>query len=186
MRANILCQVCAVVLLLGAPVFGGSPLLINYQGLVTDNGGIPLNGDFVIVVRIYNDSSAGSLLWQETNSNVSVSDGLFLIVLGNNSSLTPDIICNPDDAPSAMKRFLEIEVAGDGPISPRQQLVSSPYSASSYRVAGDIVTDSGTPVVPDPATAEKVITLDASKARMVVARVGLGECYRGRDKNHSA
>jgi hypothetical protein len=62
------------------------PHLINYQGMLTDNSGNPLTGNFDIIFKIYNDASAGTMRWQETQSGVTVTNGLFSVILG---SVTP-------------------------------------------------------------------------------------------------
>ena len=62
------------------------PKLINYQGMLTDNSGNPLNGTYSITFKIYNAESDGTKKWEETQSTVSVSNGLFNVILG---SVTP-------------------------------------------------------------------------------------------------
>ncbi len=62
------------------------PHLINYQGMLTDDSGNPLTGSFDITFKIYNDASAGTKRWEETQSGVTVTNGLFNVILG---SVTP-------------------------------------------------------------------------------------------------
>jgi len=66
--------------------FATVPHLINYQGMLTDNSGNPLNGSYNIIFKIYNDPSAGTKKWEETQPSVSVTNGLFNVILG---SVTP-------------------------------------------------------------------------------------------------
>jgi hypothetical protein len=91
MRKLIILLVLGVVLI-PALAFSESavtppiPHLINYQGMLTDNSGNPLTGNFDIIFKIYNDASAGTMRWQETQSGVTVTNGLFSVILG---SVTP-------------------------------------------------------------------------------------------------
>jgi hypothetical protein len=62
------------------------PHLINYQGMLTDNSGNPLTGSFDIIFKIYNDASTGTMRWSETQSGVTITNGLFSVILG---SVTP-------------------------------------------------------------------------------------------------
>jgi hypothetical protein len=69
------------------------PKLINYQGMLTDDGGNPLNETVSITFKIYNDSlsvSPGDKKWEETQTGVEVVNGLFNVVLGKVSSLNLD------------------------------------------------------------------------------------------------
>jgi hypothetical protein len=83
-----------VLLALGAiivpvMVFSGSlvpydiPHQINYQGMLTDNDGNPLTGNFDILFKIYNHPSAGTKQWEETQTGVWVNEGLFNVILGS-------------------------------------------------------------------------------------------------------
>lgn len=63
-----------------------SPQFIPFQGIVTDQGGIPIDGTTNIVFTIYNQSSGGSPLWTESHNNVVVDQGLINVVLGTITS----------------------------------------------------------------------------------------------------
>jgi hypothetical protein len=63
------------------------PKLINYQGMLTDDGGIPLTGSYDLTFYIYDDTTGGNLEWSETQNGVQVQNGLFNVVLGKNSAL---------------------------------------------------------------------------------------------------
>jgi hypothetical protein len=92
--AFILSVVAAVVV--GILVFCGHsssaaiPHLINYQGMLTDNSGTPLTGSYSITFKIYNDPSAGTKKWEETQSSVAVTNGLFNVILGSVNSINLD------------------------------------------------------------------------------------------------
>src|SRR3989344_5761697 len=42
------------------------PPMMNFQGRLTDSGGNPRNGNFDMAFRIYDASSGGNLLWDES------------------------------------------------------------------------------------------------------------------------
>src|SRR3989344_2144031 len=64
---------------------------INFQGkLVNTNGTNVANGNYSIVFKIYDVSSGGTALWTETQSSVSVTDGVFQVELGSSTAFAPD------------------------------------------------------------------------------------------------
>jgi hypothetical protein len=63
------------------------PKLINYQGMLTNDGGNPLTGSYDLTFYIYDDTTGGDLKWSETQNGVQVQNGLFNVVLGKNSEL---------------------------------------------------------------------------------------------------
>jgi hypothetical protein len=69
------------------------PKLINYQGMLTDDGGNPLNDTVSMIFKIYNDSLSldpGDKKWEETQTGVEVTNGLFNVMLGQVSPLNLD------------------------------------------------------------------------------------------------
>ncbi|MFH1335282.1 MAG: tail fiber domain-containing protein [Candidatus Zixiibacteriota bacterium] len=79
-----------VLVFLASLSLAGIPKLINYQGMLTDNSGTPLNGTYSIIFKIYNAESSGTKKWEETQSSVAVTNGLFNVVLGSVSPLNLD------------------------------------------------------------------------------------------------
>jgi hypothetical protein len=126
----------AVLLSIMAGVcFADIPHLINYQGKLTDKDSKPVSdGSYSVTFRIYDHESAGNLLWSETQS-VSVSKGIFNVLLGGATALNLAF-----DKPY----WLEIKV-GDEVMSPRQRMASAPYAfTAEYGVPrGAIVMWSG-------------------------------------------
>src|SRR5262249_53509230 len=130
------------LLLLGSatPVLAQSvPQLINYQGQLLDSTGNPLpNGDYVIEVRLFGFESGGSVLWGPQVFNgqsgtgfaqkVAVVQGRFNMVVGpqdtNGQNLSGVFAANANV-------FIEIKVGNGNPISPRQQILSSPFALST-------------------------------------------------------
>jgi hypothetical protein len=134
----------ALVLFAGVIVFAANensvvspvPHLINYQGMLTDALGNPLNGPYNLTFRIYNALSDGTLKWDHTYNSVPVFDGLFNVVLG-----TDETIDLAFDEPY----WLEIQVGADAPLSPRIQLTSVAYAyTAEYALsAGSAPTGGG-------------------------------------------
>ncbi len=99
----------------------GFPTLINYQGRLTDTGGNPVaDASYSVAFRIFDASTGGTQLWTETQQ-VATSGGLFNVLLGANTALTPDIF-------SGETRFLEVQVGADPAMTPRQRLGTVPYA----------------------------------------------------------
>ncbi|MFA5271183.1 MAG: hypothetical protein WC412_02445 [Candidatus Omnitrophota bacterium] len=117
-------------------VYAEIPHLINYQGRLTDSGGVPLNGSYAVTFRIYDAETAGSLLWEETQSGVVVNKGIFSVLLGAVANLNIAF-----DKPY----FLEIKV-GNEVMTPRQRIASAAYAmrAENGVPKGVVVMWSGT------------------------------------------
>ncbi|MCC6962903.1 MAG: tail fiber domain-containing protein [candidate division Zixibacteria bacterium] len=129
----------ALLLLTFGVLSAGTPGYMSYQGRLTDNGGNPLTGVYDLTFRIYNDSIAGSIVYEETHSNVAVTDGLFSVLIGGKSFILPfdnNIFVGRDC-------FLGIQVDADPEIAPRTRLATSPYA---FRVATVDSADGGTVV----------------------------------------
>ena len=106
-------------LILVVSLYAAVPQRINYQGKLLDNLGAPVtDGSRNITFRIFNVSVGGAALWSETQS-VSTQDGLFNVILGSVAAISLDF--NQD-------YWLEVQVSGDGAMTPRHRLVSTPYS----------------------------------------------------------
>ena len=123
------------------------PRLINYQGYLTDSLGIPITNTLHINFRIYDSETDGTAIWQETQT-VTVKGGLFSVLLGSVNHFPEDIFdgyCPSSSTTSTItssssgggggsscgcvsERWLSIEVASDGEMSPRQRIVPAPYS----------------------------------------------------------
>ena len=106
--------------------FAAVPHLINYQGKLTDNNGVPLEGSYAITFRIYDGETAGNLLWEETQAGVVVQKGVFSVLLGSVANLGLAF-----DKPY----FLEIKV-GNEVMSPRQRITSTGYAIRAELAEG--------------------------------------------------
>ena len=141
MRKLILVSVL-LFLICGLWVFSHAavPHLINYQGRLTDKSSTPLNGLYNITFRIYDAEAAGNLLWQGTYNSVSITKGIFNILLGDAS----DTGFNFSELAFDKPYWLEIKVGTDAPMTPRQRITASGYAISAENLVmlaqqGDII-----------------------------------------------
>ncbi len=105
-----------------------APEAISYQGNLTDTQGSPVTGMRDITVKLYTAASQGNLVWSGLYNNVSVTQGVFSVVLAGG---TPQLNYVAFDRPL----YVEVTVAnedGSSPqvLSPRTPLTSSPYALS--------------------------------------------------------
>ena len=69
----------------GAP--GPSATTVNYQGRLADSGGTPLNNNYGMTFALWDAPTEGNLVWgPESHAAVPVSDGLFSVGLGSQTS----------------------------------------------------------------------------------------------------
>lgn len=122
------------------------PLTLSHQGRLLNADGTPAGGVYDVSYRLYDAESGGNILWQETQLT-EVDSGYFSVVLGKS---TPLDFSSFDHRPDSI--WLEIQVGGDSPISPRTQLTAAPLAAIATALEGDIETDPG------------LVRLDASKS----------------------
>ena len=109
------------------------PTMLNYQGYLTDSSGNPINGTLAMTFSIYTTASGGSAVWTETQSSVSVTDGLFNVLLG---SVNP---INASDLTGTS--YLGVKVGADPEMTPRQRMVSVGYAFHAETLDGMDSTD---------------------------------------------
>lgn len=112
----------------GPSAQAGAPMLIGYQGRLTDptTGQPEPDGNYSMAFKIYDAETGGTLIWSETQT-VSVSGGLFNVLLGSVTSLSAPVFDGTD-------RWLEVEVAGEI-LTPRQRIVSVGYAIQAQEAA---------------------------------------------------
>jgi len=136
------------------------PHLINYQGKLVDSDGTPITGTKNITFKIYNVSSGGTPLWQETQS-VTADRGLFNVLLGSNTTLSL-----PFDVPY----YLGIQVAGDTEMSPRAKIGAAGYAFRAEQSQNaNAVNDIRASTSPE---ANKLLPLDSS-GKFPLTAIGL-------------
>jgi hypothetical protein len=138
----------AAISLLAFPARAISPY-INYQGMLTDDAGNPLTGDYEMNFLIYTVASGGTAEWSETQ-DVKVTDGIYNVKLG---AVTP--------FPAALfvkynTLFLEVEVKEPSAptwdtLTPRQELTSTAYAATAAVAEGVVNAGITTVMIEDGA-----------------------------------
>lgn len=113
-----------------APVVSQNvPQTMNYQGFLTDDSGIVINGQRDMAFRIYSVMSGGEALWEEIHTGVAINEGVFSVQLGSQGSVITDGLF------SEATRWIEIEVESVV-LTPRQLLGSVPYAFNASRLNG--------------------------------------------------
>jgi len=126
-----------ILVVLASLSLAAIPKMINYQGMLTGSDGktpVP-NANYPILFSIYNTSSGGSSLWSHTY-NVSVTNGLFNVILGDSGASI--------NLAFDTTYWLGIKVGADLELSPRIRLTSVGYA---YRAS---VADSAVVAVSAP------------------------------------
>jgi hypothetical protein len=99
------------------------PRTMNYQGVLTDAAGkVVPDGTYQLTFKLYDVSSGGTELWAEIHPSVSTSQGIFNVILGSITALTP---------PFDKQYWLGLTVATDPELAPRAALTAAPYSLNS-------------------------------------------------------
>ncbi|MCX6832232.1 MAG: tail fiber domain-containing protein [candidate division Zixibacteria bacterium] len=124
-------------------VFAGVPLVTSYQGRLLDGSDQPLTGSYTMIFQIYEVPVGGAPLWTEDHVGVQVTDGLFSVALGATVPLSADLLTGGGGGGGGVVRYLQIQIAGQPPISPRTPLSAAPYAVASSSVSGDVVTAPG-------------------------------------------
>jgi len=110
------------------------PQVINYQGTLTDNNGKPVNGIKQLSFSLYDSETAGTKVWgPQIFSQVFVINGSFNIILGPTDKEEKLII----EAFNSSNVFLGITIGDDdgGEITPRQQILSTPFAFVAQTIA---------------------------------------------------
>jgi hypothetical protein len=102
------------------------PHLINYQGMLTDAAGDPLaTKEYKLTFNIFQQSTGGTAVWgPQVFEQVPVVRGHFNVILGPTDSHNRNIVA----AFTSANTYLEITVGNGAPITPRQQILSTPYA----------------------------------------------------------
>jgi hypothetical protein len=120
---RVLLVLMLAVILLSGVASAEIPYRISYQARLTDDSGVGINGSVDLVFAIYNDSLASVELWQEKWSGVTVTDGLFTVLLGSTDPLPPAIF-------EGQTRYLLVTV-NDEESDELIPMVSVPYAYGS-------------------------------------------------------
>jgi hypothetical protein len=112
-----------------------APPYMPVQGYLTDTAGTPIDETVTAVFTLYTTDIGSTGVWSETQ-NVLVEDGLFVVYLGDVTSLDLSLFRDNEDL------WLGIQIGGD-PEMPRVYLGSNPFSAYA-EYCGTVPTHSHT------------------------------------------
>jgi hypothetical protein len=141
--------IVAIACLLVVAVAAGTlpPQDVTYQGRLLDSAGVPLLGPVDIEIGIWDAPAAGTRLYYEIHQNVTLTDGIFSILLG-----TGQLPSGTFDADlfAVENRYIEVLVDGEL-LEPRPPFSSVAYAlqsgasgtASYAATAGDADTVDG-------------------------------------------
>ena len=106
------------------------PLLISFQGRLTDTSNNPLGGTHNFIFRIYNVPTGGSPLWTETQNGVPVDNGVLSVELGSVVSLSTAVF-------SSDTAYLDITVDA-AVLTPRERPAISMFGVILTRLASTV------------------------------------------------
>jgi len=106
-----------------------APLLLNYQGRLTDPAGQPRNGNFTMGFRLV-DASGAALGWAETQAGVVVNNGFFSVLLGKVTPLSAALFQGPPVDAYGPQRFLEVTIGGET-LAPNARIVSAAWAIAT-------------------------------------------------------
>jgi hypothetical protein len=168
MKSGVLLMLTAVIAFCVPFAAAQEAEVIHFQGTLTGPDGGPLPTDtYNVDFSIWDHATDGfQALWSETQT-VEVNEGLFDVFLGGVNPLSPDIF-TPEEDESEL-RFLEIQVEGDDPMTPRLQMGKMPNSFISSRILGDIETGLNSLLVKDVAGDSAImLNADGNGSRMII------------------
>jgi microcystin-dependent protein len=117
-----------------------APMLIPFQGRLTDQHGVPYtNGQYTITFNLYDVPVGGTKLWSETHQRVGIINGMVNVFLGSINSLT-----NAGGFDQARHLGITIDADGnpntpDPEMVPRQMIIPSfwaTHSENASKLAG--------------------------------------------------
>ena len=95
---------------------------INFQGALEDVNGSPVNSSQFFEFRIYKTETGGTPLWTEQHFGVQINNGIFSVVLGQNSPIPPDLLENQE-------LYLTYLLGGESSeMEPRRKIHAVPFA----------------------------------------------------------
>ena len=161
------------------------PSLINYQGYVANNAGMPIgNGapeNRTVTFRFWNspsDTAPASRLWSESQA-VTILDGDFSVLIGSGAAVAGEVnsAATLAEVFSAPEIFLGITVDDGSPtvdaeISPRQQLVSTAFAfRASVAESVDNGAISNAMISPNAVDTAQLINVSVTNAKLGASSV---------------
>lgn len=153
-----------LVLCLSAAVFAQTTAF-SYQGKLND-GASAANGTYQMEFELYDDIAAGSQVASRiTLNNVSVTNGIFNVTLDYGAN-----------AFTGGARFLSVKVKTAAEptyttLSPRQQILSSPYAVRSLNAANVEITTAGNSVINAINDGSTSVTINENRLPSNIVRI---------------
>lgn len=127
-----------------APLAATPPQLVDYQGVLRDSEGQPLDGTFDMTFRFFDQAVGGSMILIDEHvapDGIVVEGGLFAVQIGS-GDVNDGAGAYPDDPFAMQKTFrdyaalwLEIEIEGET-LSPRTRVAAAPYALNATYLNG--------------------------------------------------
>jgi hypothetical protein len=118
---------------------------VAFQGRLTDESDNPIpDGNRDLILSVWDAPDAGNMLYSEVRV-VNVSKGLYSTCLGCDNPAFFDIF-------GEQSLYLQVQLAGQPPMTPRTAIRNAPRALLSSRVRGDVGTAPGLMVVGDTAS----------------------------------
>jgi hypothetical protein len=106
-----------------------APMLLNYQGRLTNASGTAITGNYTMVFRLV-DASGGALGWSETQNSVAVNNGFFSVQLGSVTALNASLMQGSPTDSYGPVRHLEVTVNGEL-LSPNVRILGSAWAMAA-------------------------------------------------------
>lgn len=106
-----------------------APMLLNYQGRLTNPSGTAITGNYSMVFRLV-DASGGALGWSETQNSVAVNNGFFSVQLGSVTALNASLMQGAPTDSYGPVRHLEVTVNGEL-LSPNVRILGSAWAMAA-------------------------------------------------------
>lgn len=150
MRRQMTLFALAAFGLMGLAHAADPPALVNYQGVLRNNAGVPLDGSFAMTFRFFNAASGGDEILVDTHGSVTgsvtVSGGLFNVELGGGTITDgsgPGIFTSLLEVFAGYSDlYLEVDVEGET-LSPRTAVSAAGYALNARKVRGRELVSEG-------------------------------------------
>ncbi len=151
-RCSLGAVLCVIILSISvvSPASASStvPQYFNYQGrLMSSSGTNVADGTYAIKFSLYSQSSGGTPVWTASGTtavpvalNVTVTNGLFSILLGDSSFQSQNSLSSLNWNQDGL--YLGLTVGADSEMAPRKKLSSVPFAFNSNQLQGQYASSS--------------------------------------------
>jgi hypothetical protein len=97
-----------------------APSEINYQGVLTDSQGNPVNGNQTMSLKIFDAATGGTLLYSENLGTVPVNNGVYNFTFGANgtsNTLTTETVATTNGTASTFQKVLSASTVVAGSVT---------------------------------------------------------------------